>query len=148
MLISEFARDTGLPRDTVRFYARLGLLQPKTNGKRAQLRPRCDRGRTFALVIVPCECLAEGSFQIALVHRRTLPGSLALPRRQVGDLPSTMSRNHQTHACLISWPRLRQGTTLTFVSHSLLRRTTPLGRSYNFRSRSAGPLLVCRRAAH
>jgi MerR family transcriptional regulator, copper efflux regulator len=33
MLISEFARVTGLPRDTVRFYARLGLLQPKTNGK-------------------------------------------------------------------------------------------------------------------
>jgi MerR family copper efflux transcriptional regulator len=32
MLISEFARITGLPRDTVRFYARLGLLQPKTNG--------------------------------------------------------------------------------------------------------------------
>jgi MerR family copper efflux transcriptional regulator len=33
MLISEFARVTGLPRDTVRFYARLGLLQPETNGK-------------------------------------------------------------------------------------------------------------------
>ena len=33
MLISEFARATGLTRDTVRFYARLGLLQPKTNGK-------------------------------------------------------------------------------------------------------------------
>jgi MerR family transcriptional regulator, copper efflux regulator len=33
MLISEFARVTGLTRDTVRFYARLGLLQPQTNGK-------------------------------------------------------------------------------------------------------------------
>jgi MerR family transcriptional regulator, copper efflux regulator len=33
MLISEFARLTGLTRDTVRFYARLGLLRPKTNGK-------------------------------------------------------------------------------------------------------------------
>jgi MerR family transcriptional regulator, copper efflux regulator len=33
MLISEFARITGLTRDTVRFYARLGLLQPQTNGK-------------------------------------------------------------------------------------------------------------------
>ena len=33
MLISEFARVTGLTRDTVRFYARLGLLQPKTNGQ-------------------------------------------------------------------------------------------------------------------
>jgi len=33
MLISEFARVTRLTRDTVRFYARLGLLQPQTNGK-------------------------------------------------------------------------------------------------------------------
>jgi MerR family transcriptional regulator, copper efflux regulator len=33
MLISEFARVTGLTRDTVRFYARLGLLRPKTNSK-------------------------------------------------------------------------------------------------------------------
>lgn len=28
MLISEFAKATGLPRDTVRYYERLGLLQP------------------------------------------------------------------------------------------------------------------------
>src|ERR1700688_3219840 len=33
MLISEFARLTGLARDTVRFYARLGLLRPQTNRK-------------------------------------------------------------------------------------------------------------------
>jgi len=33
MLISEFARVTGLTRDTVRFYARLGLLKPQTSGK-------------------------------------------------------------------------------------------------------------------
>ena len=33
MLISEFARLTGLTRDTVRFYARLGILRPQTNGK-------------------------------------------------------------------------------------------------------------------
>lgn len=33
MLISDFVRLTGLSRDTVRFYARLGLLRPKTNGK-------------------------------------------------------------------------------------------------------------------
>jgi len=33
MLISDFARATGLTRDTVRFYVRLGLLQPQTNGK-------------------------------------------------------------------------------------------------------------------
>src|SRR6202021_2258816 len=32
MLISQFARATGLPRATGRFYARLGLLQPKTSG--------------------------------------------------------------------------------------------------------------------
>ncbi len=33
MLISEFAKETGLSRDTVRFYVRLGLLRPTTNGK-------------------------------------------------------------------------------------------------------------------
>ncbi len=33
MLISDFARRTGLTRETVRFYARLGLLRPTTNGK-------------------------------------------------------------------------------------------------------------------
>src|SRR5262249_15037080 len=33
MLIAEFARRTGLPRETVRFYARLGLLQPRATQK-------------------------------------------------------------------------------------------------------------------
>jgi MerR family transcriptional regulator, copper efflux regulator len=33
MLISEFVRATGLSKDTVRFYVRLGLLTPETNGK-------------------------------------------------------------------------------------------------------------------
>ena len=33
MLISEFVRETGLSKDTVRFYVRLGLLTPETNGK-------------------------------------------------------------------------------------------------------------------
>jgi MerR family transcriptional regulator, copper efflux regulator len=31
MLISEFSRRTGLSRDTVRFYVRLGLLQPRAS---------------------------------------------------------------------------------------------------------------------
>jgi MerR family copper efflux transcriptional regulator len=33
MLISEFARATGLTTDTVRFWIRCGLLVPETNGK-------------------------------------------------------------------------------------------------------------------
>lgn len=33
MMISEFARTTGLSRETVRFYVRLGLLRPTTSGK-------------------------------------------------------------------------------------------------------------------
>jgi MerR family transcriptional regulator, copper efflux regulator len=33
MLISNFSKVTGLTRDTVRFYVRLGLLRPKTDGK-------------------------------------------------------------------------------------------------------------------
>jgi MerR family transcriptional regulator, copper efflux regulator len=33
MLISEFCRRTGLARETVRFYSRMGLLQPQTTQK-------------------------------------------------------------------------------------------------------------------
>lgn len=33
MQIAEFSRRTGLSRDTVRFYVRLGLLKPKTSAK-------------------------------------------------------------------------------------------------------------------
>ena len=33
MQISEFSQRTGLSRDTVRFYVRLGLLKPKTSAK-------------------------------------------------------------------------------------------------------------------
>jgi len=33
MLISEFSRLTGLPRETVRFYVRLGMLQPASSMK-------------------------------------------------------------------------------------------------------------------
>ena len=33
MLISNFARRAGLSTDTVRYYIRLGLLRPETNGK-------------------------------------------------------------------------------------------------------------------
>src|SRR4051812_33122697 len=33
MLISQFARETGLTSDTVRFYIRKGLLSPETGGK-------------------------------------------------------------------------------------------------------------------
>ena len=33
MLISEFAIAAGLSRDTIRFYVRLGLLQPQTTAK-------------------------------------------------------------------------------------------------------------------
>ncbi len=39
MLISEFARATGLSRDTVRFYVRLGLLQTQATEKRGGRRP-------------------------------------------------------------------------------------------------------------
>lgn len=36
MLIAEFARATGLSRDTVRFYIKRGLLRPQVNGNRYQ----------------------------------------------------------------------------------------------------------------
>src|ERR1700722_8469330 len=88
----------GLLRNRLRDLGKTDLGMQPGDRERAQLRPRCDRGLTFALVIVPCECLAEGSGRIALLHRCTLPRSLVLPRPHVDDLPPTMpSRLAESH---------------------------------------------------
>ena len=42
MLISEFARVTGLSRDTIRFYVKLGLLQPSVDGSSGNRYQRFD----------------------------------------------------------------------------------------------------------
>ncbi|WP_206998568.1 MerR family DNA-binding transcriptional regulator [Trinickia mobilis] len=61
MLISELARETGLSRETVRFYVRLGLLLPQTTEKGGRQVYAEPAGR-FAVI--------HGSRAVALRVRR------------------------------------------------------------------------------
>jgi MerR family copper efflux transcriptional regulator len=83
MLISEFARVTGLPRDTVRFYARLGLLQPKTNGKgtRHPYSVFTDSDIQAAEVIRISQSLGMSLKEIAGFTEERLKGHLTNKRR-------------------------------------------------------------------
>jgi len=83
MLISEFARVTGLTRDTVRFYARLGLLQPKTNGKggRHPYRDFTDEDIQAAEIIRIAQSLGMSLKEIAAFTKERLKGRLTNERR-------------------------------------------------------------------
>jgi MerR family copper efflux transcriptional regulator len=83
MLISEFARVTGLPRDTVRFYARLGLLQPKTNGKggRHPYSVYTDKDIQAAEVIRISQSLGMSLKEIAAFTEERRKGHLTRERR-------------------------------------------------------------------
>ena len=83
MLISEFARVTGLPRDTVRFYARLGLLQPKTNGKggRHPYSIFADKDIQAAEVIRIAQSLGMSLKEIAAFTEERRKGRLTRERR-------------------------------------------------------------------
>jgi MerR family transcriptional regulator, copper efflux regulator len=83
MLISEFARVTGLPRDTVRFYARLGLLQPKTNGKggRHPYSVFTDKDIQAAEVIRIAQTLGMSLKEIAAFTEERRKGRLTRERR-------------------------------------------------------------------
>lgn len=83
MLISEFARVTGLPRDTVRFYARLGLLQPKTNGKggRHPYSVFTDKDIQAAEVIRIAQSLGMSLKEIAAFTEERRKGHLTSERR-------------------------------------------------------------------
>jgi MerR family transcriptional regulator, copper efflux regulator len=83
MLISEFARVTGLPRDTVRFYARLGLLQPKTNGKggRHPYSIFTDKDIQAAEVIRIAQSLGMSLKEIAAFTEERRKGHLTSERR-------------------------------------------------------------------
>jgi DNA-binding transcriptional MerR regulator len=83
MLISEFARVTGLPRDTVRFYARLGLLQPKTNGKggRHPYSVYTDKDIQAAEVIRISQSLGMSLKEIAAFTEERRKGRLTSERR-------------------------------------------------------------------
>src|SRR5882757_8607809 len=83
MLISEFARVTGLTRDTVRFYARLGLLQPKTNGKggRHPYSVFTDKDIQAAEVIRIAQSLGMSLKEIAAFNEERRKGHLTRERR-------------------------------------------------------------------
>jgi len=83
MLISEFARVTGLPRDTVRFYARLGLLQPKTSGKggRHPYSFFTEKDIQAAEVIRISQSLGMSLKEIAAFTEERLKGRLTSKRR-------------------------------------------------------------------
>jgi MerR family copper efflux transcriptional regulator len=83
MLISEFARATGLTRDTVRFYARLGLLQPRTNGKggRHPYSVFTEKDIQAAEVIRISQSLGMSLKEIAAFAEERLKGRLTSKRR-------------------------------------------------------------------
>ena len=83
MLISEFARVTGLTRDTVRFYARLGLLQPQTNGKggRHLYSVFTDKDTQVDEVIRIAQSLGMSLKEIAAFNEERRKGHLTSERR-------------------------------------------------------------------
>jgi MerR family copper efflux transcriptional regulator len=83
MLISEFARVTGLTRDTVRFYARLGLLQPQTNGRggRHPYSVFTDKDIQAAEVIRISQSLGMSLKEIAAFNKERRKGQLTRERR-------------------------------------------------------------------
>jgi MerR family transcriptional regulator, copper efflux regulator len=83
MLISEFARVTGLTRDTVRFYTRLGLLHPKTNGKggRHPYSVFTDKDIQAAEVIRISQSLGMSLKEIAAFTEERRKGHLTRERR-------------------------------------------------------------------
>src|SRR5882762_9805646 len=83
MLISDFARVTGLTRDTVRFYARLGLLRPQTNGKGGR-RPYSvftEKDIQAAEVIRIAQSLGMSLKEIAALNEERREGHLTSERR-------------------------------------------------------------------
>jgi MerR family transcriptional regulator, copper efflux regulator len=82
MLISEFARVTGLTRDTVRFCARLGLLQPQTNGKGGRLPYSVfgDKDIQAAEVIQILQSLGMSLKEIAAINEERRNGELTCER--------------------------------------------------------------------
>jgi MerR family transcriptional regulator, copper efflux regulator len=83
MLISDFARLTGLTRDTVRFYARLGLLRPQTNGKggRHPYSVFTDKDVRAAEVIRISQSLGMSLKEIAAFNEERREGHLTCERK-------------------------------------------------------------------
>lgn len=79
MLISEFAKATGLSRDTVRFYVRLGLLQPQTTAKGG---------------LRPYQLFSAGDIQVAKIIR--VAQSLGMPLKQIAEIAEERRQGRMT----------------------------------------------------
>lgn len=75
MLISEFVRETGLTKDTVRFYIRRGLLTPETGGK---------GGRNPYQIFTP--------EHVRIVHLIRLAQSLGMSLKEISALGEEYTR--------------------------------------------------------
>src|ERR1700744_1971012 len=82
MQISEFVRETGLSKDTVRFYVRRGLLTPETNGKggRNPYQVFTEQHVTTARFIRFSQSLGMSLTEIAAINEERLQGRITLER--------------------------------------------------------------------
>jgi DNA-binding transcriptional MerR regulator len=83
MLISDFCKASGLTRDTVRFYVRLGLLSPKVNekGGRNPYRFFTDEDVLAATVIRVSQSLGMSLKEIAAVGKERRARGITRKRR-------------------------------------------------------------------
>ena len=79
MYIAEFARATGLSRDTVRFYIKRGLLRPRVNGNRYQDFSGEDVER--ALIIRNAQALGFSLKEIAALDSEYQLNGMSLERK-------------------------------------------------------------------
>ena len=93
MLISEFCKSTGLSRDTVHFYVRTGLLDPKTNGKggRNPYRVFTNEDILAAAVIRVSQSLGMSLKEIAAVGKERRAGGIT-PKRKLEILRAQLAR--------------------------------------------------------
>ncbi len=97
MLISEFVRETGLSKDTVRFYVRLGLLAPETNGKGGRNPYQIftqEHVRVVALIRL-AQSLGMSLKEIAVIGEEYARGGGISPTRSVEILSTQLSRLEQ-----------------------------------------------------
>lgn len=96
MYIAEFSRATGLPRETVRFYIKRGLLRPKVNGNRYQSFGAEDVER--ALLIRNAQALGFSLKEIAALDAEysqkgmTLARKIGLMQERLQQVEAQMAR--------------------------------------------------------
>jgi MerR family transcriptional regulator, copper efflux regulator len=133
MLISEFARLTGLTRDTVRFYTRLGLLQPQTSGKGGRHPYSVFTSKDFqaAEIIRIAQSLGMSLKEIAAFNEERRKGHLTSERRveiMSSQLVSLEAKAAELEVMIsyvrakIDWLKGGQGPEPDFENYARLNR--------------------------